>query len=279
MISGTHTAVLAAFLMLLLRLCFVRREIRPVRHLGAALALRAGHRLGIALRALRRRIHSLCHRRYFARERRVLNILAAVAIAFLVLDPEQMFEASFQLTFLAVAFIGAFAAPLLERTSYPRGARAGGSAGYRPRPAPAARAAQFRVEMRLLAETLRVWTRLPERASCLAIPSGPRAALRLPTRGGLGHGADRAGAADGGLLPPHRIFGRLRQRHRRAADVRRRSRWASWLSSPAGRGWRRRPDGCWLLSHAAVDWHMRCEPNWRIPDAAVVAGNRHWRRR
>ncbi len=40
-----------------------------------------------------------------------------MAIGFLVLDPEQLFEASFQLTFLAVAFIGAFATPVLERTS------------------------------------------------------------------------------------------------------------------------------------------------------------------
>jgi hypothetical protein len=34
-----------------------------------------------------------------------------VALGFLVLDPEQLFDASFQLPFLAVAFLGAFATP------------------------------------------------------------------------------------------------------------------------------------------------------------------------
>ena len=44
--------------------------------------------------------------------------------------------------------------------------------------------------------------------------------------------------------------------------------WA-WVAKAAG----------WLLaaSHAVVDWHVHLEPNWRIPDAAIVAGDRHWR--
>ena len=57
--------------------------------------------------------------RYFYRERRPLNLLAAVAIGFLLLDPDQLFDASFQLTFLAVAFLGAFATPLLHATTGP----------------------------------------------------------------------------------------------------------------------------------------------------------------
>ena len=51
---------------------------------------------------------------YFYRERRALNLLAAIALGFLVCDPEQLFESSFQLSFLAVAFLGAFATPLLS---------------------------------------------------------------------------------------------------------------------------------------------------------------------
>jgi competence protein ComEC len=57
--------------------------------------------------------------RYFFRERRALNLLAAIAMGFLVLDPEQMFEPSFQLSFLAIGFIGAFARPLLDATTLP----------------------------------------------------------------------------------------------------------------------------------------------------------------
>ena len=60
--------------------------------------------------------------RYFYRERRPLNLLAAVALGFLLLDPDQLFDASFQLTFLAVAFLGAFATPLIQATTGPLGA-------------------------------------------------------------------------------------------------------------------------------------------------------------
>ena len=119
-ISGTHTAVLAAFLLLLLRLCFARRELALA--LTSALlwlyALVTGWGAPCVRCAAGFTLFGIAS--YFYRRRRVLNLLAAIAIAFLVLDPEQLFEASFQLTFLAVAFIGAFATPLLERTSYPR---------------------------------------------------------------------------------------------------------------------------------------------------------------
>ena len=57
--------------------------------------------------------------RCFFREGRLLNILAAVALLFVVADPEQLFDASFQLSFLAVALIGAFVVPALNATSGP----------------------------------------------------------------------------------------------------------------------------------------------------------------
>ena len=57
--------------------------------------------------------------RCFFREGRLLNILAAVALLFVVVDPEQLFDASFQLSFLAVALIGAFVVPALDATSAP----------------------------------------------------------------------------------------------------------------------------------------------------------------
>lgn len=46
---------------------------------------------------------------------RLMNILAAVALIFLALDPGQLFEASFQLSFLAVAAIGLLAQPWTSR--------------------------------------------------------------------------------------------------------------------------------------------------------------------
>src|SRR5208282_3486785 len=110
----------------------------------------------------------------FYRQRRPLNLLAAVALGFLLLDPGQLFDASFQLTFLAVAFLGAFATPLVRATSGPR-ARGladlqdtGRDLHLQPF------VAQFRIEMRLLAETVRRVFRLPARAA--------RAAVTWPAR-------------------------------------------------------------------------------------------------
>ena len=80
-----------------------------------------------------------------------MNLLAAVALGFLVLDPEQLLDASFQLSFLAVAFIGAFAVPLIERTS---GLRAADLGDPNRDLHLAAGLAQFRIEIRLLAETM-----------------------------------------------------------------------------------------------------------------------------
>jgi competence protein ComEC len=77
-----------------------------------------------------------------------------VATGFLLFDPDQLFDASFQLTFLAVGFLGAFAAPAIAATSGPlvRALSDLRDAGRDLHLSP--RAAQFRVEMRLLADTL-----------------------------------------------------------------------------------------------------------------------------
>jgi competence protein ComEC len=271
-ISGTHTAVLALFLMLLLRLCFVPRE--PALFVTAAL---------LWLYALVTGWGSPCVRcaagftlfaaaTYFARQRRILNILAAVAIGFLVLDPEQMFEASFQLTFLAVGFIGAFATPLLERTAYPR-ARALADLPDTGRDLHLARApAQFRVEMRLLAETLRLWTRLPERFSCLAICIPARlllyafqlAVVSAIVQIGLAlpmvvyfHRIGFSGVSANAIVVP------LMCAVIPVGFIAIFTGWA-WVAKAAG----------WLLaaSHAAVNWHMHLEPNWRVPDPPLWLG-------
>jgi competence protein ComEC len=113
--------------------------------------------------------------RYCYRRTRVLNLVAAIAIVFLVLDPFQLFDASFQLSFLCVLAIGALAVPLLEQTSVPL-ARGLADLTNRERDLhQPPRVAQFRVELRLIAETLRLLVRLPERYT-LALLAG---ALRL----------------------------------------------------------------------------------------------------
>jgi competence protein ComEC len=154
-ISGTHVAVLAAFFLFMLRICLVPESL--------ALFLTV---LAAWLYALVTGFHAPCVRSaagltlfmiagYFFRQRRIMNLVAAVALGFLLLDPEQLFEASFQLTFLAVGFLAAFAQPAIAATSGPlmAGLRdlADTDRDFRMHP----RAAQFRIEVRLLAETLR----------------------------------------------------------------------------------------------------------------------------
>ena len=57
--------------------------------------------------------------RLMNRERSVLNALGAAALGVLVWSPRSLFEASFQMTFLAVMAIGGIAVPLGERGIVP----------------------------------------------------------------------------------------------------------------------------------------------------------------
>jgi len=53
--------------------------------------------------------------RAFYRHRRALNILAGTALGFLIVDPADLFDVSFQLSFLSVGAIAAIAVPVIER--------------------------------------------------------------------------------------------------------------------------------------------------------------------
>ena len=91
----------------------------------------------------------------------MLNLLAAVALVYLLSDPGELTDASFQLSFLCVAALGALAVPLLEATTAPfaRGLRGIGNSEIDAHLAP--RVAQFRVEIRLAAETFAACSRAP----------------------------------------------------------------------------------------------------------------------
>ena len=112
MISGADVAVLAAFLLLLLRICFVPPTPANLLTVLASwlYALVTGWQAPVVRSAAGFSLFMIG--RLFYRESRIVNLLAAVAIGFLVLDPEQMFDASFQLSFLAVGFIALFARAL-----------------------------------------------------------------------------------------------------------------------------------------------------------------------
>ena len=164
-ISGGHVAVLAAVFLFLLRLCFIPRDLALLATVAMvwlysgitgwqAPALRCA--VGMTLYAIARA---------FYREGRVLNVLAAAAIAFVAVDPEQLTDASFQLSFLAVALIGAFVVPALAASSGPLARGLAGLDDPRKDIRLPPKSAQFRVEMRLLIGTLTLALRLPARAA------------------------------------------------------------------------------------------------------------------
>lgn len=92
--------------------------------------------------------------RLLFRDRAGLNALGIAALGILLVNPRTLFEASFQLTFLSVIAVAGIAVPMLRRTVYPlqSGLRNLDSPEYDY--AQPTRAAQFRVEMRVLRSAL-----------------------------------------------------------------------------------------------------------------------------
>lgn len=106
--------------------------------------------------------------RLLYRKRAMLNAIGTAALLLLVVNPETLFGASFQLTFLAVAVIAGIGAPLLERTTEPyrRGLRNLKSTIYDIALPP--RIAQFRLDLRMIAAGLKPWISFPQALSAVA---------------------------------------------------------------------------------------------------------------
>jgi competence protein ComEC len=92
--------------------------------------------------------------RLLSRDRNVLNALGAAALGVLIWSPAALFEASFQMTFLAIVAIGGIAVPLAERSFLPYAHAAAHlwdkwqDTGLPPR------VAQFRLMLRMWSETI-----------------------------------------------------------------------------------------------------------------------------
>src|SRR5437764_13986010 len=92
--------------------------------------------------------------RLLRRVRTVLNALGAAALGVLLWSPTALFEASFQMTFLAIVAIGGIAVPLAERSFLPYAHAADHlwdkwrDIGFPPR------VAQFRLMLRLWSEAI-----------------------------------------------------------------------------------------------------------------------------
>jgi competence protein ComEC len=265
-ISGLHVTVLATVLLFVLR--FV-----PVAP-AAALALTA---LAAWLYALVSGFSTPVIRaaggltlfllgRLVYRRARVLNLLAALALLYLALDPQALFDASFQLSFLAVAAIGALAVPWLESSTGPlaRGLRSIHTLDLDPRLEP--RAAQLRVELRLVAETVELWTRLPAAWCAQALAWTARAVL-FAAELALVSAAVQVGLA----LPMAGYFHRVSFTGLSAnlliVPLMNAVVPLGFLALATGWSWVAALTGVLLeWSRAVAAWHAALEPAWRVPE-------------
>jgi competence protein ComEC len=171
-VSGMHVALLAGLLFWVAR----RMRLRPwlatllTLTLTYAYAVLTGFGVPVQRALLMTAVFLLA--RLLSRERNTLNALGAAALSVLVWSPRALFEASFQMTFLAIVAIAGIAMPLGER-SFLRYAHAGRGLGQRWRDAALPpRLAQFRVMLRLWGEAL-------EDVRCVRLRALPAALIRL----------------------------------------------------------------------------------------------------
>jgi len=263
-ISGAHVAVLAGVLLFLLRVCSLG-EIPALTLTAAAAwmyALVSGFSPPVARAAGGFTLY--LGARFFFRRGRVLNLLAAVAMVYLLCDPGEMTDASFQLSFLCVAALGGLAAPLLEATTAPfaRGLRDIHNREADPHLAPGV--AQFRVEVRLAAETLETYARVPARWCAEAVALLLRGAIFVYEMA-LVSLAIQIGLALPMAVYFHRIsFTGLTANViivpllEAAVPIGFLAIFSGWHAPAVLAGW--------LLKIAArtADWHARLEPSWRV---------------
>jgi competence protein ComEC len=264
-ISGSHVAVLAAVLLFFLRICAVPRGVALVLTIFAAwlYAGVTGWQAPVLRSAAGMSLYALG--RCFFREGRLLNIVAAVALLFVLTDPEQLLDASFQLSFLAVALIAVFVVPALDATSAPlaRGLMDLEDEGKDIRLVP--ESAQFRIEMRLLVRTLSLAYGIPEKFGRAAVVTAARCSLYLWDifitsffiQIGLAlpmiiyfHRVSISGLTANAIIVP--VLSAIVPLGFLAVGFN-----STWLAHLCA----------WLLSIAkiAVGMHARWEPDWRIP--------------
>ncbi len=265
-ISGQHVSVLALTLLFILKAVQVRRV--PALCIATVASWMYAFISGMSSPVVRAAggFTLFLVASYFFRQVRILNVLAVVALVYLTYDPDQLFDPSFQLSFLSAAAIAVFAIPLMERTTEPIAAavKRFDQVGYDPKVE--MRAAQWRVEFRLFAETVQVWTRLPKRWAQRLVAGSVRLAVFI---------ADAmlvsACVQFGLALPMVMYFHRLAITGLSANVV-----VVPLLSLVIPFGFGAIITGSHLLAwctrwflHLAelvAAWHVRFEPSWRIAD-------------
>jgi competence protein ComEC len=263
-ISGGHVAVLAAFFLFLLRLCFVPRQWAGIATALAAwlYACLTGWQAPVIRSAAGLSLFALG--RCFYRQGRLLNLLAATALLFLILDPDQLYDASFQLSFLSVALIALFVVPIIENTSEPVATAIGDLDSDGAHLAP--RTAQIRVELQLVLSTLR-----------LLIPGFPGWLFRFPIRIAtyfyelvLTSAVIQVGLALPMAMYFHRVSFSGLSANAIVVPLLSLAVPFGFIAILANWEFPARVAGVLLeFSRRAAAWHAHLEPNWRIPDPPV----------
>ncbi len=264
-ISGLHVTTLAACLLFVLRLLPLGPgwSLVAASALGWIYAIAAGFTAPVIRAAAGLTLFQIAH--CFHRRPRVLNLLAAVSIGFLLVDPWQLFDASFQLTFLAVAMIAAIGGPWLDQASEPyhRGFRAIHKRAWDRHLEP--RVAELRVELRLLAETGRWVTRLPDRVWTVAFEAGGRAAFFLWNLVAI------SAVVQAGLTLPmavyfHRVPVTGLTANLAIVPLMNLVTPLGFLAIATGHEWPAKAAAVLLrASQFAAGWHAAREPSWRVP--------------
>jgi competence protein ComEC len=153
-VSGMHVGLLAGLVFWLAR----RLKLREWLATSVTIALTFGYALLTGFGAPVQRALFMTAvfllARLLSRDRNVLNALGAAALGVLIWSPAALFEASFQMTFLAIVAIGGIAIPLAERSFLPYAHAAEHlgdkweDIGFPPR------VAQFRLMLRLWSEAI-----------------------------------------------------------------------------------------------------------------------------
>lgn len=169
-ISGLHLTVLAGHLLFLLRYASGRPGLSLILSFVAAWIYAGASGMTAPIGRAAGGFTLFLLTRYWHRQTHILNALATVVICFLLIDPGQLFEGSFQLSVLSVLAIGALAGPLFEAYTRPI------VMGFRDLVQDQHdvdlewRICSMRVEARLFAQTIAAWTGIAEKR-CIALVS------------------------------------------------------------------------------------------------------------
>ena len=153
-VSGMHVALLAGLVFWIARRLRLRNWLATLLTitLTYAYALLTGFGVPVQRALMMTAVFLLA--RLLSRQRNVLNALGAAALAVLIWSPRALFEASFQMTFLAIVAIAGIAMPLGQRSFLPYARAARNLHQLWRDSAIPPRFAQLRVSLRMWGEPL-----------------------------------------------------------------------------------------------------------------------------